>query len=81
MEYLRINGIELLYALIDEEDGNYDFAREKLQICLDREKRGSYMYVFCLEKMLECLAAQGNIKGTQELIFKNKDIYKDCIMR
>ena len=77
LEYLRVNGIELLYALIDEEDGNYDFAREKLQICLDREKRGSYMYVFCLEKMLECLAAQGNIKGTQELIFKNKDIYKD----
>ena len=69
LEFLSFNNLEMFYALIDEEDGYYDLAIEKLKICLKREDPTKQIYQFYLKIMMECLALKGDISGMQEYSF------------
>lgn len=80
LEFLSFNNLEMFYALIDEEDGYYDLAIEKLKICLKREDPTKQIYQFYLKIMMECLALKGDISGMQIFIQNHKDVLIDYWM-
>lgn len=80
LEFLSFNGLEMFYALIDEEDGHYDLAIEKMKICLKREDPATQIYQFYMKIMLECLALKGDISGLQIFIQDHKDVLIDYWM-
>ncbi len=77
LEFLSFNGLEMLYTLIDKEDGHYDLPIEKLKICLERENPKKQIYHFYMKTMMECLALKGDISGVQIFIQEHKDVLID----
>ena len=80
LEFLSLSGLEMFYALIDKEDGYYDFAIEKLRMCLERENPDNQIYHFYMKTIMECLALKGDISGVQIFIQEHKDVLIDYWM-